>query len=99
MPIRASMPGRLVRRSTGCSKAMSRATNHMRSWPASVAESGLVAGVGLEQTPVDVVDGGAADVLVEAAGKSGTGRCRSMAPKPSTVPIRVRALMVGSGAP
>ncbi len=30
-------------------------------------------------------------------GKSGTGRSRSMPPNPSTVPMRVRALMVGRG--
>ena len=64
-----------------------------------VLEAGLVAGVGLEQALADVVGGGAGDAVVEAAAGRAWGSRRSMAPKPSTVPMRVSAEIVGSGAP
>ena len=61
--------------------------------------AGLVAAVGLEQAPAEVVDRRAADVLVEGRCRSPGWRRRMLAPKPSTVPMRVSVAISGSGTP
>ena len=84
---------------TGCSNARSRTANHMCRWPASSSQPASSRACASNNPRSRCSIAVPAMLSAKNCWRSGTAACRIIAPNPSTVPIRVRAMMTGSRTP